>query len=1375
MHLKTIKTISVVFLSLFAIYNIWANNISIVKDGKAEAIILLDKKPTRSAQLGAFELQHHIKLITNCVIPITDKVDNIKANQVVIKVGGENANLPYETFKVKFSKNKILLTGYDTKDYRKVDYSKSGTFPSPLHTSNGSLYAVYDFLENSLGVRFYYPSPDGTTYKKQKSLTVNSKGKDKVFTPKMDAFRYIYIDDQKFLDLKPRDIVLWRLRWRQSQQFALTNHNQYSIYYAHWGKAKNPKLAKAFKKQNKALFAKGYEGKFHATDGVLRQNYPTDVDLPPQLCYSNLDTAKFYANEANIFYNGKNTLGGWGNFVGRYPTNQTILPRIEGKPWFYPVQGGDTGGYCRCKDCVKLFPKDSVKNLSNTKFHFIAQTAKELQKINPKAGISTLAYISTLSYPDKVELPSNVSVQICLPIYSWWHPIAEKLQLAAYNKWIEKEAKKRPLTLWTYLFGPRWDARLHHGDYLPFPGVYHHQTGKMFKKFAADGIRGWFSELELRYHALEAYIAARICYDPSTDPEKIISEYFNDMYGKAAPEMRAFYDELEKAYWNKANAPANWLKNPNKVIGPRGELRPYWTTSLHSPDINWQLGTKERMEKLNVLITKASKKLSTPEEKLRFERVLKYLWKPALQGKKDYENFKLSRKTKPKELTITRIANANGDPNKVDWSKAVKIENWQKVLGGADTARCVLRLAADKDYLYLHFYDPAGLSKIPQMIWLDDFEIFFATKKDYPVYQLALTPKTQTISYKRFRVEESEVSRTWNSGAKVIHSTNNNTWKALISIPLKNLPYNGKELYVNFFRSRPQGSIAWTPIYNKSYSEGRAYSGKINFNPFTVEESNFSLLHNGAGIITDKEAKNGKAAWMNSSKGWALKINQRKVIPQGKYQVQVNVRTDVPSNKNSHFIISLYNYTNKKTTNRVTINANKISGKKYHTVNLGVIDFKDNTELVVSALRPKIANTKLYFDSFTFTKVEKKSYTKDTTVIPVVKVNKEKKVIPPRNRTPYQGINWNKIIRVPGTTHRHTHARTQNVIDYAAAQGIEFFTLSNYHPSVPLWPLKGGTKRDFIYRQRGYVHNGKWHDKEINWNDVIAKYAHTLPKETQAKLPLRAPEAELRLPDNVIEAPNAEFHNFSNVSYLIHVNAPGSVFSAGHFDLRNEFKLKEHGYQPGCRIKWQEAFKLMLERLIVPDGGGITINHPAWSYAKLPLMLEMLDFDPRVLGIEVYNHSSGVADHNAWSEREWDDILATGRQCFGFFVPDHPGANPVWHGRNIMLVNEKTSEACLKALRLGNWYGAINDRPLKFTKIEMKDDTLTVETDKKALLLVISAKGVVRRVTGKKVTFSVTPESRKSHIYLRVTATEPVPPTGMPQKLFTQPFMLLNK
>ena len=64
------------------------------------------------------------------------------------------------------------------------------------------------------------------------------------------------------------------------------------------------------------------------------------------------------------------------------------------------------------------------------------------------------------------------------------------------------------------------------------------------------------------------------------------------------------------------------------------------------------------MKKLDELIRSAQKKVSTPQEKVRLERVLKYLWRPAVQGKIDYENFKIRRQTPPRMLDVFRCPDA---------------------------------------------------------------------------------------------------------------------------------------------------------------------------------------------------------------------------------------------------------------------------------------------------------------------------------------------------------------------------------------------------------------------------------------------------------------------------------------------------------------------------------------------------------------------------------------------------------------------------------------------------------------------------------------------------------------------------------------------
>ena len=142
------------------------------------------------------------------------------------------------------------------------------------------------------------------------------------------------------------------------------------------------------------------------------------------------------------------------------------------------------------------------------------------------------------------------------------------------------------------------------------------------------------------------------------------------------------------------------------------------------------------------------------------------------------------------------------------------------------------------------------------------------------------------------------------------------------------------------------------------------------------------------------------------------------------------------------------------------------------------------------------------------------------------------------------------------------------------------------------------------------------------------------------------------LPEGILEAPNAEHHGF--VGSPTHLCAPGSAFASGTFDARNFYKSMSHGYHFGSGEPWRLAVDRMIDGLIYPDGGGVTINHPAWTRLTYDHMMEMLDHDPRVLGIEVYNQGCVKSEMYPWSkaycEDYWDYALGLGRQCFGFFA-----------------------------------------------------------------------------------------------------------------------------
>ncbi len=368
---------------------------------------------------------------------------------------------------------------------------------------------------------------------------------------------------------------------------------------------------------------------------------------------------------------------------------------------------------------------------------------------------------------------------------------------------------------------------------------------------------------------------------------------------------------------------------------------------------------------------------------------------------------------------------------------------------------------------------------------------------------------------------------------------------------------------------------------------------------------------------------------------------------------------------------------------------------------------------------------------------------------------------------PYEKVNWEKDKQICSTTHLHLTA--QEHFDSAYGGGLRHFAISNYYPSVPYYPLKTIRKDQFRVRQDyPVVVNGKLHPGPFNWNEIIMDedtgwYDEIDPK-LQKKLPFQTGDHIFKnISDDITESPNAEHHSFTNTS--AHINCPGSTYRSGTFDIgwRNpSYKLNRHGYSIGTAVTWQQAFDRMLEQLQFADGGGITINHPVWSKLDIAQIYEMLDYDDRVLGIEIWNESTEMLNKTGYALEMWDQILATGRCCYGFSVPDHGAeASKNWIGRNYLLAPKFTEYECLKAYRDGRFYCALLGNSLKFEKITFAKGVLSVKLNKQAQIKVISDKGVSVEKNSSSIVYEVPVVT-----YVRVEAQDD---TG--ERIFSQPIM----
>jgi len=380
---------------------------------------------------------------------------------------------------------------------------------------------------------------------------------------------------------------------------------------------------------------------------------------------------------------------------------------------------------------------------------------------------------------------------------------------------------------------------------------------------------------------------------------------------------------------------------------------------------------------------------------------------------------------------------------------------------------------------------------------------------------------------------------------------------------------------------------------------------------------------------------------------------------------------------------------------------------------------------------------------------------------------------------PYSNINWESVNRIPSAT--HMHIPNQQILENGYQYGMRHFPISNYYPSAP---HDENTRRsDFTLHQHwpAKLLNGETLSPPINWNEIIT-WQDELVEPFSTNLPFSEEELMFpNVPEDLIFSPNAEHHGFTNSK--AHICCPGSSFISGNIDPQgNKYNLHKHGFIVGFGDTWQNAFDLIFKELKFADAGGITINHPTW-FSKLPeaQIFEMLDYDERVLGIEIYNDSVGRKDWSidpnyeppdekkyGYSTNLWDKILGTGRRCWGFSVPDHGvelGAD--WKGRNILLVPEFTDYNCLKAYRHGNFYGCLKDNGLRVLSFNASESKLEVKTNRQATFKFITEKGIVKQSDGYEACFEISQE--KNNLNLVFARLEISDNTG--ECLFLQPIM----
>ena len=775
-----------------------AGQYTIAHDGTPAALIVLAKLPTRAAQTAAFELQHHVELISGAKLPIVR--EGVELRGLPIYVGDPQATraagLTQEVFKpqeyaVKFGDRAIYLVGRDdpNRDFVLYDATRLEFQNLPgAWDERGTLHAAYDFLEQFCGVRWLNPTDYGTVIPKAPTLVVKAKDIRRAPTFEYrDALAacgnpgrydgYIALWPRNSTELKAWDAAAYaelhqafpnagqyeRARQARARLFVLRmrdggtpqrcNHSLYAYYQRFW---KDPK------KRRPEMFAKGYEGQ------------------PPQMCYTSRALIKQVADDARHYYKTGDSRGiFW----------QPKLPN-----WF-PVEPMDNRSYCKCDACQVWIRKPDDKarfyscgTSSDYLFNFVNEVVKELHQTDPDRSVVTLAYAGHAALPTEARLDPSVAVHFCFATNrgavgteSYQH------EMELVEAWA-KDGTQRPLYLWLYYTFPVESAR--NANLHCWPGFFAHAVGDQMQLFAECGYRGMF---HCGYgQEVEAYVTFKLMDDATRDVDSLLAEYFAGLYGAAAAPMKKLYLEIARSHCEGA---AKY--------------------------------TAERIEELSALLKQARELSQTDRDRRNVELFDLSTWSYVIEGLRQRQEIKA---TAIPALKVPRVPPASGQAADVAWDRTAVLPGPWYMNNSNKPAKHKLsgRIAHDGAHLYLELVDECETAKLTSSAIVfpyDDWEVFVAKQRKLPYRQYSSNPKGLTVSLSHGEVNFRRNVPIKDAPFEVVSDTSApDKWVTRMVWPLAEIVPGGVKpggkLYLNVIRvwnlpmrtSDGSGIDAWAPF-----------------------------------------------------------------------------------------------------------------------------------------------------------------------------------------------------------------------------------------------------------------------------------------------------------------------------------------------------------------------------------------------------------------------------------------------------------------------------------------------------------------------------------------------------------------------------------
>jgi hypothetical protein len=461
-----------------------AERLVIAEDGKSDFRIVISANASPSENHAAAELQHFLKEISGAELPVAADTEAMGEHEILV---GDSEHL------------RRLNQAIDWQALGNEGFVMR-TFGGHLILAGGrlrgSMYAVYSFLEDVLGCRW--------------------------FTAKVSRIPKMQRVEVGPLNITHVPVLEYREPfWVEGFDADWAARNRMNSSAARLDETRGGKVT--------------YVGFVHTF-------YPL---LPPEKYFK--EHPEYYSE-----INGKRTA----DHAQLCLTNREVLRLVAEhvKQWLrenpqaqiVSVSQNDWGGWCECANCKAL--DDREGSHAGTVLNFVNQVAEIVEKEFPNAAVDTLAYQYTRKPPKTIRPRPNVIVRLCSIECCFSHPLAACPENRTFKQDLEgwsKVAKR------LYV----WDYTTNFSHYImPHPNL--RVLKPNIQLYVKNNVRGIFEQGNYQgggggeFSTLRAYMLAKFLWNPEYDERQAMREFLEGFYGKAARPIERYiklmHDKVEK-------------------------------------------------------------------------------------------------------------------------------------------------------------------------------------------------------------------------------------------------------------------------------------------------------------------------------------------------------------------------------------------------------------------------------------------------------------------------------------------------------------------------------------------------------------------------------------------------------------------------------------------------------------------------------------------------------------------------------------------------------------------------------------------------------------------------------------------------------------